>query len=161
MLGSSRTAHRAQGKTLAAVGSDLNFRGAMAYVIASRARTRHGLALLQPLTSEALNKPPPRHLREEDDRQRALEHNTLVRLGYIQGDIVPVPDPEAKARVVLTDPSGKVKLTWKIEGEAAPERPVASALSKRQISQDLSNPPFCKFLLLIRYSLISEYGISG
>lgn len=56
----SRTAHGAQGKTLTAVGSDLNFGGAMAYVIASRARTRQGLALLQPVTLDALNKPPAR-----------------------------------------------------------------------------------------------------
>ena len=56
---------------------------------------------------------------------------TLVRLGYTQGDIVPVPDPEANARVVLTDPSGKVKLTWRM--------PAASASLKRQSPQDLSD----------------------
>lgn len=68
----------------------------------------------QPVTldSEALNKLPPKRLRDEHIQQKAVEHTALMRLGYIRGDMVPVPgpDPEAKARIVLTDQFGKVKL---------------------------------------------------
>ena len=109
-LAFSSTAHGAQGKTLQAVASDLNFGGAKAYVIASRARDRYGLALLQPVTLDVLNKSPDRDLRAEHMRQKALEHNTLLKYGFTTGHPVAVPDPES--RLSLTDPSGNVKLTW-------------------------------------------------
>lgn len=115
-LAFSSTAHGAQGKTMPAIGSDLNFGGAKAYVIASRAQDRGGLALLQPVTLEGLNEPPPLDLRIEHRRQKALEHNTLIRLGYIEGDYVEVPDPESGLQ--LTDRAGRVKLTWNVEGKA-------------------------------------------
>jgi hypothetical protein len=97
-----------------AFGSDLNFGGAKAYVIASRARDRHGLALLQPVTLEGLNEPPPLNLCVEHHRQKALEHNTLIRLGYLGGDCIRVPDPESSLQ--LTDCMGRVRLTWNVEG---------------------------------------------
>src|SRR6266852_6519112 len=103
-------AHGAQGKTLPAVASDLNFGGAKAYVIASRATDRHGLALLQPVTLEHLNKSPDRDLRAEHMRQKALEHNTLLKFGFVTGHPATVPDPES--RLALTDPTGNVQLTW-------------------------------------------------
>jgi hypothetical protein len=115
-LAFSRTAHGAQGKTMSAIGSDLNFGGAKAYVIASRARDRGGLALVQPVTLEMLNSAPPRDLRVEHGRQKALEHNTLVRLGYSDEDYIRVPDPEAGLN--LTGCAGHVKLTWNIEGKS-------------------------------------------
>jgi len=99
-LAFSSTAHGAQGKTMAMIGLDLNFGGAKAYVIASRARDRGGLALLQPVTLEDLNEPPPLDLRVEHRRQKALEHNTLIRLGYLDGDYVEVPDPESGLQLI-------------------------------------------------------------
>lgn len=100
---------------MSAIGSDLNFGGAKAYVIASRARDRGGLALLQPVTLEMLNGGPPRDLRVEHSCQKALEHNTLVRLGYSDEEYIRVPDPECGLN--LTDRTGNVKLTWNIEGK--------------------------------------------
>jgi len=85
---------------MAMIGLDLNFGGAKAYVIASRARDRGGLALLQPVTLEDLNEPPPLDLRVEHRRQKALEHNTLIRLGYLDGDYVEVPDPESGLQLI-------------------------------------------------------------
>jgi hypothetical protein len=124
-LAFSSTAHGAQGKTMTAIGSDLNFGGAKAYVIASRARDREGLALLQPVTLQALNEPPPLDLRIEHCRQKALEHNTLIRLGYLNGEYEKVPDPESGLQ--LTDRKGKVRLTWNME--ETPNR--SSRTSKR------------------------------
>ncbi len=93
-----------------AVASDLNFGGAKAYVIASRARDCFSLALLQPVTLDVLNNLPDHHLHAEHLHQKALEHNTLLNYGFISGDMVPVPDPES--RLSLTDPSGNIILTW-------------------------------------------------
>jgi hypothetical protein len=115
-LAHSQTAHGAQGRTMNAIGSDLNFGGAKAYVIASRARDRGGLALLQPVTLETLNEPPPRDLRIEHHRQKALEHNTLVRLGHLSDNYIKVPDPESGLN--LTDRAGKVKLTWDVKSKS-------------------------------------------
>lgn len=127
-LAHSQTAHGAQGQTMNAIGSDLNFGGAKAYVIASRARDRGGLALLQPVTLESLNEPPPRDLRIEHHRQKALEHNTLVRLGHLSDDYIKVPDPESGLN--LTDRAGRVKLTWDVESKGE-ETGELSAGSKR------------------------------
>src|SRR6266849_2053801 len=109
-LAFASTAHGAQGKTLPAVASDLNFGGAKAYVIASRARDCFSLALLQPVTLDVLNNLPDHHLHAEHLHQKALEHNTLLNYGFISGDMVPVPDPES--RLSLTEPSGNIILTW-------------------------------------------------
>jgi hypothetical protein len=111
-----------------AIGSDLNFGGAKAYVIASRARDRGGLALLQPVSLETLNEPPPRDLRIEHHCQKALEHNTLVRLGLLSDNYIKVPDPESGLK--LTDRAGKVKLTWDVESKGE-ETGQSSAGSKR------------------------------
>lgn len=113
---------------MSAIGSDLNFGGAKAYVIASRARDRGGLALLQPVTLEMLNAPPPKDLRVEHNRQKALEHNTLVRLGYTEEKSVKVPDPEMGLK--LTDGAGKVKLTWNIEGKCTKTSPSTKDLKR-------------------------------
>lgn len=114
-LGFSSTAHGAQGKTLSSIGSDLGCGGAMAYVIASRARSRDGLALLRPVTLQALNQRPPRDLRIEHQRQMALQHNTLVRHGYTTGSLVEIPEPEAGLN--LTDRLGRVRVTYDVEAE--------------------------------------------
>jgi hypothetical protein len=115
---------------MTAIGSDLNCGGAKAYVIASRARDRGGLALLQPVTLEGLNE-PPLDLRVEHRRQKALEHNTLIRLGYLNGDCVEVPDPESGLQ--LTDRMGRVRLTWNIERKAD--------ASSRSLKRPSSIPP--------------------
>lgn len=111
-LAFSRTAHGAQGKTMPAIGSDLNFGGAKAYMIASRAQDRGGLALLQPVELKTLNGAPPRDLHVEHSHQKALEHNTLVRLGYSNEEYMEVPDPESGLN--LMDGMGNVNLTWNI-----------------------------------------------
>ena len=64
---------------------------------------------------------PPLDLRVEHRRQKALEHNTLICLGYLDGDYVEGPDPESGLQ--LTDRMGRVRLTWNVEGKAdAPSR---------------------------------------
>jgi hypothetical protein len=113
-LAFSRTAHGAQGKTMSAIRSDLNFGGAQDYV--------------QPVTLEMLNAPPPKDLRVEHNRQKALERNTLVRLGYTEEKSVKVPDPEMGLK--LTDGAGKVKLTWNIEGKCTKTSPSTKALKR-------------------------------
>lgn len=153
-LGFASTAHGAQGKTLSAVGSDLNFGGAKAYVIASRARNREGLALLQPVTLQALNQPPPRDLRIEHERQKALEHNTLIRLGVLKEKLVSIPDPETGLE--LTDCRGNVKLTWAIEGTlAADPGKVSKSQLKRKLMQEdgTGNSVPCESILsVLQYS---------
>ncbi|KAG2741943.1 hypothetical protein P692DRAFT_201665656, partial [Suillus brevipes Sb2] len=51
------TGHSAQGKTLPKVIVNLHEGGFGAYVAASRARTREGLCIMQPVTLDNLNKP--------------------------------------------------------------------------------------------------------
>lgn len=82
-------------------------------MIASCATDRHVLALLQPVTLEDLKKSPDRDLRAEHMRQKALEHNTLLKFGFMSGRPATVPDSES--RLALTDPTGNVELTWDCE----------------------------------------------
>ncbi|KIK31921.1 hypothetical protein CY34DRAFT_102502, partial [Suillus luteus UH-Slu-Lm8-n1] len=70
------TGHSAQGKTLPKVIINLHEGGFGAYVAASRARTREGLCIMQPVTLDNLNKPLPYDLLLEMRRFEALEHNT-------------------------------------------------------------------------------------
>lgn len=76
------------------IGSVLNFRGAKACIIASHARNREGLALLQLVTLQALNQPPPRGLQIEHERQKALKRNTLICMSVLKEKLVSIPDPE-------------------------------------------------------------------
>jgi hypothetical protein len=88
------TGQSAQGKTLPVVLSFLHHGKFSAYVSASRTRTRHGLAIVQPVTLNDLNQPLPHDLLLEDQRHQAMEHNTLVTYKFIEGDIIDVPEPE-------------------------------------------------------------------
>src|SRR5260370_40491091 len=77
------TSHGAQGKTLS-------------HVTASRARSQHGLAITKEVTSLAqLNYHLPKDLLYETRRLEALQHNTLVKNGFLDGGfLVDIPDPE-------------------------------------------------------------------
>lgn len=90
------TGHSAQGKTLPKVLVNLSEGGFGAYVAASRARTRAGLCLTEPVTLERLNKPIPADLYVEVERHKVLEHNTYIRHGLRSGTLKDVPDPEAE-----------------------------------------------------------------
>lgn len=90
------TGHSAQGKTLPNILAFLNEGGFAAYVAASRATSRHGLCIAHPVTLKDLNKPLPSDLFYEVQRLDALRRNTLVKHGFVQGQEVPVPDPEAE-----------------------------------------------------------------
>lgn len=59
------TGHSAQGKTLPKVLVDLSNGGFAAYVAASRAKSREGLCLIQPVMLDQLNKPLPADLLAE------------------------------------------------------------------------------------------------
>lgn len=102
------TAHGAQGRTLSSVASNLNFGGTKAYVVASRARTREGLVLTEPVQLRHLNTRCPGDLTLETARLAALEHNTLVKLHRLPGPLIPVPNPEGN----LVPQS----VTWQIKG---------------------------------------------
>jgi hypothetical protein len=93
-LGFCVTGHSAQGKTLLVVITDLRIGGSAAYVAASRPKTRNGLIILDKVSKDDLNKPLPPDLLMESHRLEALEHNTLVRNGFLQAPLVDVPDPE-------------------------------------------------------------------
>src|SRR5260370_12704265 len=91
------TSHGAQGKTLSHVTADITIKKeGIAYVAVSRARSRYGLAITKEITSLAqLNYPLPKGLIDETRRLDALQHNTLVKNGFIDnGFLVDVPDPE-------------------------------------------------------------------
>jgi ATP-dependent exoDNAse (exonuclease V) alpha subunit len=90
------TGQSAQGKTLPKVLVNLHEGGFAAYVGVSRAQTREGLCISKPVTLEMLNKPVPHDLYAENKRFEAIEHNTLIKFGYLQGVPVPVPDPETE-----------------------------------------------------------------
>ncbi|KAG1862145.1 hypothetical protein F4604DRAFT_1929497 [Suillus subluteus] len=88
--------HSAQGKTLPQVLINLHEGGFAAYVAASRAQTRKGLCITQPVTVDFLNKRIPSDLLAEVQHFEAIEHNTLVKHGLCQGPFVPVPDAESE-----------------------------------------------------------------
>ena len=82
-------------------------------------------------SAASLARPPPLDLRVEHRRQKALKHNTFIRLGCLDGDDVEVPDPESGLQ--LTDCMGKVRLTWNVEGKAD--------ASSRSLKRPSSMPP--------------------
>jgi PIF1-like helicase len=95
--GFASTGHSAQGKTLPKILCALNEGGFAAYVAASRATSREGLAIFQPVTLENLNHRLPSDLIQEEKRHEIMEHNTLVKFGFLQANILPVPDPEGES----------------------------------------------------------------
>jgi hypothetical protein len=94
--GFASTGHSAQGKTLPKILCALHEGGFAAYVAASRATSRRGLAIFQPVTLDDLNHRLPSDLVQEEKRHEIMEHNTLVKYGFIQADILSVPDPEGE-----------------------------------------------------------------
>jgi len=92
------TGHSAEGKTLPNVLVNLHEGGFAAYVAASRATSRNGLCITRPVTLEMLNHPVPYDLQVENKRLEIMEHNTLVKYGFKQGEEQPVFDPESETR---------------------------------------------------------------
>ena len=90
------TGHSAQGKTLPKIIVNLANGGFAAYVAASRATTREGLCITEPVTIQQLNKPLPHDLLHEVRRLESIEHNTLITYGFQSGSLVPVPDLESE-----------------------------------------------------------------
>ncbi|CAG8564631.1 11854_t:CDS:1 [Acaulospora colombiana] len=113
------TGHFAQGKTLPIVVGSLKQRdAAAAYVIASRATSRDGLFLTEEVTLRDLNRPWPRALRMEMARLTALEHNTSVKEGFIDGCPIKVPDEEEEdAKNPL-----RAKLRWEFDSDRKRKR---------------------------------------
>jgi hypothetical protein len=94
------TGHSAQGKTLPEVIASLHEGGFAAYVAASRPRRRESLFITEPVTLQQLNKPLPDDLIfEMDERLSAIEHNTMVKYGYLEGSPVVVPDAEGENQI--------------------------------------------------------------
>ncbi|KAG1863880.1 hypothetical protein F4604DRAFT_1928998 [Suillus subluteus] len=120
--------HSAQGKTLPQVLINLHEGGFAAYVAASRAQTRKGLCITQPVTVDFLNKRIPSDLSAEVQHFEAIEHNTLVKHGLCQGPFVPVPDAESEQ--TLTRASISVQF----------DTDIISSLTKKHCIVEL--PPF-------------------
>ena len=76
------TGHSAEGKTLPTVLTNLREGGFGAYVATSRARSRHGLYITEPIQLQDLEKPLPYNLLQESKRLAILEHNTYVQYGF-------------------------------------------------------------------------------
>lgn len=94
------TGHSAQGKTLPKVLAFLDDGGFGAYVSASRARTRYGLCIVNPVRLSDLNKPIPSDLMMEMKRLKVIDHNMQVRYGYCSGTVQKVPDPEVETNII-------------------------------------------------------------
>jgi hypothetical protein len=140
------TGHSAQGKTLPKVLVNLEEGGFGAYVAASRAQSRTGICLLQPVTIEQLNKPLPRNLLLEVRRFDAIEHNTYVRRGLRTGEPVPVPDAEADLAIqthMLTahfETEGQIQRTKRKRDDEHAERvDSASRSSQKQCTDQEPN----------------------
>jgi len=102
------TGHSAQGKTLPKVIVNLADGGFAAYVAASRATSREGLCITEPVTIQQLNKPLPHDLLDEVHRLESIEHNTLITHGFRKGTLVPVSDVESENS--LTHRNHKIKV---------------------------------------------------
>ncbi|KAE9387267.1 hypothetical protein BT96DRAFT_1005290 [Gymnopus androsaceus JB14] len=97
-LGFCVTGHSAQGQMLPVVLCDLKGGSWAAYVAASRARSRHGLFIVEPVTLADLNSSTlPWELQSENLRFEILEHNTRVTWSFLPGLCKPLPDSEANA----------------------------------------------------------------
>ena len=93
------TGHSAKGKTLPHVVVNLHEGGFAAYVAASRATSREGLYITEPVNLQMLNKPIPYDLHVENARLAIMEHNTLIKYGLQEGQIQKVPDSEAEENI--------------------------------------------------------------
>ncbi|KAF5350421.1 hypothetical protein D9758_012447 [Tetrapyrgos nigripes] len=92
------TGHSAQGQTMLIVICTLRDTGSAAYVAASRARTRHGLFILEEITLKDLNEPKISYeLQRECARLDDLEHNTLVQWEFINDKFHTVSDIEGES----------------------------------------------------------------
>ena len=90
------TGHSAQGKTLPSVLTNLCEGNFGAYVAASRAKSRHGLYITEPVELENLNKPIPYNLLQEIKRLNLIEHNTYIKFGFSTAPYKVVIDPESE-----------------------------------------------------------------
>ena len=93
------TGHSAEGKTLPRVVAGLHKGGFGAYVAASRAKCRHHLCITHLVTLHDLNKPLPFHLLQDNARLNAIQHNTMIKHGFMSGDPKLIPDPESKQTI--------------------------------------------------------------
>jgi hypothetical protein len=136
----SVTGQSAQGKTLPSVLASLHEGGFSAYVAASRAKTRQGLCVLQPVQLSDLNKPLPHDLLIEAQRLEALEQNTYVRYGFKTGYITAVPDPESE--IAISYPSPKLSFP---QSNATRDSPCTQSVgSKRKFVNSFNEPPALK-----------------
>ena len=93
------TGHFAQGKGLPKILTPLHEGGFAAYVAASRAFSRNGLCITQPVRQQELNTPIPYNLYTENRRLQALEHNTQITHNFSNQTYIPVPDPEGDINI--------------------------------------------------------------
>ena len=95
------TGQSAQGKTLPQVIVNLHEGSFGAYVAASRARTREGICITQQVTLNNLNKCLPYDLFQEVRRFDAIEHNTYVHHGTLDGPLIEVPNIKSERSLSL------------------------------------------------------------
>jgi hypothetical protein len=88
------TAHGSQGKTVPKVHAMLHQGGRLAYVAVSRAMSRDGLTIQRPVTLDEINTRIDPHLLLETVRHEQIAMNTLIRLGFQDGQYIEVVDPE-------------------------------------------------------------------
>ena len=126
--GFASTGHSAQGKTLPKILCALHEGGFAAYVAASRATSRRGLAIFQSVTLDNLNHKLPSDLVQEERRHEIMEHNTLTKYGFLQADILSVPDPEGETTENF--PQGKpLYICDDDDGNPIPKKVVKKALN--------------------------------
>ena len=90
------TGHSAQGKkTLQKVLINLKEGGFSAYVGGSRATSREGLCITEPISLQDLNKPLPYALLFEARKFNVIEWNTEIIHKIRTGPLKPIPDAEA------------------------------------------------------------------
>ena len=96
------TIHSAQGKTLPKILINMGENAFGAYVGASRATTRKGLALMNKVSLNDLTHEIPYSLFFENMRFKILQHNTLIKYGFTANKLQDVPDAESEKKMNLS-----------------------------------------------------------
>ena len=139
------TGHSAQGKTLPAVICNLHEGGFVAYIAASRATCHDGLFITRSVSQADLNKKLPFDLWQQSKRFNAMEHNTLVRYGFLNANLVSIPDHEFEKNI-----SHHTNLSFEIEhskckpsdtpGELVPGPPPKKSKTNQKVALSVFQP---------------------
>ena len=134
------TGHSAQGKTLPTVLTNLREGGFGAYVATSRARTRYGLYITEPIQLQDLEKSLPYNLLQESKRLAGLEHNTYVQYGFRNDDYKKIIDPESEQNIPHIIPVANFDTT---DTSSVSSKPSKSSTKKKALQHSLpsQSPP--------------------